>query len=160
MQIPGGHLEHGEDVFACAERETLEETGLVVKADRIPTITNDVFKVEAKHYITIYVLCDMVNPDATPKVKQKSPVYYLQTCEIRVGELTLRNSFPPFLQAMEPNKCDGWSWKTQKELRQIHEAAKLDLSVQQLFLPLINLFNQTPDLHALLATDGIANGTL
>ncbi|KAF9774947.1 hypothetical protein IL306_006988, partial [Fusarium sp. DS 682] len=32
IQFPGGHLEYGESFLACAERETLEETGLKIRA--------------------------------------------------------------------------------------------------------------------------------
>ena len=68
-QFPGGHLEHGEAVFACAERETLEETGLVVKAAKLAAVTNSVFTDVGKHYITLFVLCEPVDPDAKPQVR-------------------------------------------------------------------------------------------
>ncbi|KAK4231681.1 Nudix hydrolase 1 [Podospora fimiseda] len=66
-QFPGGHLEVGESWFACAERETLEETGLVVKAERFFAATNDVFE-EGKHYITLFILCKRVDESAEPEV--------------------------------------------------------------------------------------------
>lgn len=69
-QFPGGHLEYGEDVFACAERETLEETGLVVKATKLAAVTNSVFGEVGKHYITLFVLCEPTEPDATPQVRR------------------------------------------------------------------------------------------
>jgi 8-oxo-dGTP diphosphatase len=65
--LPGGHLEYGEEIFACAERETLEETGLQVRAVKMMTVTNDVFD-EGKHYITLFVKCEMEDPDANPEV--------------------------------------------------------------------------------------------
>lgn len=68
-QLPGGHLEHGESFFACAERETLEETGLKVRGVKVMSVTNDVFP-ENKHYITIFVLCEMLE-DAEPKVRRR-----------------------------------------------------------------------------------------
>ena len=67
-QFPGGHLEVGESWFACAERETLEETGLVVKAEKFLTATNDIFDPAGKHYITIFVLCRRVDENAEPEV--------------------------------------------------------------------------------------------
>ncbi|KAL9479876.1 hypothetical protein ACSS6W_004662 [Trichoderma asperelloides] len=70
LQTPGGHLEHGEDLGACAVRETEEETGLVVTAGNVITITNDVFNGEGKHYITIFVDCAMTDPNATPETKE------------------------------------------------------------------------------------------
>ncbi|KAH6651299.1 NUDIX hydrolase domain-like protein [Chaetomium tenue] len=66
-QFPGGHLEMGESYFACAERETLEETGLVVKAEKLLTLTNDIFSPE-KHYITIFVLCQRLDDTQEPQV--------------------------------------------------------------------------------------------
>jgi 8-oxo-dGTP diphosphatase len=53
---PGGHLEFGESVEACARREVLEETGLHVETVRPGPYTNDVFDVEARHYVTLFVL--------------------------------------------------------------------------------------------------------
>lgn len=52
---PGGHIDFGETVEACAQRETREETGLEIDAVTFHAITNDVFPNEAKHYITVWV---------------------------------------------------------------------------------------------------------
>ncbi|KAJ4287888.1 hypothetical protein N0V88_007508 [Collariella sp. IMI 366227] len=69
LQFPGGHLDVGEDYFACAVRETLEETGLAVRAEKFLALTNDVFG-PAKHYITIFVLCRRVDETQQPKVME------------------------------------------------------------------------------------------
>ena len=53
--LPGGHLEFFETFQECAEREVKEETGLKIKDITFETITNDMFKKENKHYITIFV---------------------------------------------------------------------------------------------------------
>ncbi len=42
----------------CAIRETYEETGLKIKNIRFAAATNDIFSVEAKHYITIFMIAD------------------------------------------------------------------------------------------------------
>jgi len=67
-QLPGGHLEMGESFFSCAERETLEETGLVVKAEKVIAATNDIFDPKSKHYITVFVKCRRVDETQEPVV--------------------------------------------------------------------------------------------
>lgn len=53
---PGGHLEYGEDVAACACRELIEETGLKAHASRLgPWVSN---VIENKHYITLFVIVE------------------------------------------------------------------------------------------------------
>ncbi|MDD3262376.1 MAG: NUDIX hydrolase [Candidatus Absconditabacteria bacterium] len=56
--FPGGHLEFGEEVFDCAKREVLEETGLTIKNLRIGPYTNDIFDQENKHYITLFIISE------------------------------------------------------------------------------------------------------
>lgn len=65
--FPGGHLEMGESFIECAERETLEETGLRIKGVKMVAVTNDVFDAASKHYITIFVQCVMEDADAQPQ---------------------------------------------------------------------------------------------
>ncbi|MFY7854606.1 MAG: nucleotide triphosphate diphosphatase NUDT15 [Rubrivivax sp.] len=56
--LPGGHLEFGESVEACAARETEEETGLRLSHLRLGPFTNDVMQAEAKHYVTVFVIAE------------------------------------------------------------------------------------------------------
>jgi 8-oxo-dGTP diphosphatase len=53
--VPGGHLEFGETIEQGAIREAIEETGLQIQNIKVVGITNDIFKAENKHYITIWV---------------------------------------------------------------------------------------------------------
>jgi len=55
--FPGGHLEFYESFENCAKREVREETGLNIELiDSVPVIaTNDFFKPEDKHYVTLYL---------------------------------------------------------------------------------------------------------
>lgn len=69
-QLPGGHLEPFEDPFACAEREVLEETGLVVRAVGAGPWSNDVFDFERRHYVTVFVLTELADPTAEPVVRE------------------------------------------------------------------------------------------
>jgi 8-oxo-dGTP diphosphatase len=67
--FPGGHLDQGEDLFTCAERETLEETGLEIRATKVIAVTNDVFVEANKHYVTIFVKGERVDPQQQPQVR-------------------------------------------------------------------------------------------
>ncbi|MGB0898274.1 MAG: nucleotide triphosphate diphosphatase NUDT15 [Psychrobium sp.] len=60
---PGGHLEMGESIEACAAREVLEETGLEISSITQLGYTNDIFDA-AKHYITLYVTAKSESQDA------------------------------------------------------------------------------------------------
>lgn len=71
LQCPGGHLEYGESFEECARREVLEETGLEVGNIQFRTATNDVFG-EGKHYVTVFVSCEIVGEEKTPKVNLSS----------------------------------------------------------------------------------------
>jgi 8-oxo-dGTP diphosphatase len=53
---PGGHMEFGETVAACAARELLEETGLALRDVEAAPYTSDLFAAEGKHYVTLFVV--------------------------------------------------------------------------------------------------------
>lgn len=65
-QFPGGHLEFGESVENCARREVAEETGLTITNLRSGPFTNDIFKAEAKHYVTLFMVAE--HSSGVPKV--------------------------------------------------------------------------------------------
>lgn len=56
--IPGGHLEKYESPEECAKREAFEETGLCIENARLLTVTNDVFRNDQKHYITLFMITE------------------------------------------------------------------------------------------------------
>jgi len=56
--FPGGHLEFGESIEGCAKREVFEETGLLIKRTQCVAYTNDIFKEEKKHYVTLFVVSE------------------------------------------------------------------------------------------------------
>lgn len=73
--FPGGHLEFKESWEDCARREVLEETGLSIKNIRFATATNDIFPVEGKHYITIFVVADYNSGEAKVMEPEKLEVW-------------------------------------------------------------------------------------
>ena len=60
---PGGHLEFGESLESCAQREVMEETSINIKNVKKVTYTNDIFPDEGKHYITCHVKADYDSGD-------------------------------------------------------------------------------------------------
>lgn len=58
--VPGGHLEFGETLEMCAQRELLEETGLETDLFSLVSYsTEDFFEDENKHFITMWVGCEV-----------------------------------------------------------------------------------------------------
>ena len=66
--LPGGHLEFGESIEACARREALEETGLTLTNVRLGPYGNDHFAAEGRHYVTLFVLADA--PAGEPELRE------------------------------------------------------------------------------------------
>ncbi len=55
---PGGKLDMGETWVKCAERETLEESGIKISNLRYLATTEDVHVEEGLHFITIFMLAN------------------------------------------------------------------------------------------------------
>ncbi len=53
---PGGHLEYGESIEACARRELMEETGLAAKKLIRGPYTNGLIAPNYQHYVTLFIL--------------------------------------------------------------------------------------------------------
>lgn len=62
--IPGGHFEFGETFEDTAVREVLEETGVQIQNVRFAAITNDMFKADDRHYVTIWMMSEYVSGEA------------------------------------------------------------------------------------------------
>jgi 8-oxo-dGTP diphosphatase len=56
--FPGGKLDFGEEIFTCAAREVMEEAGIKIKNLRLGPYTNDYFRSEELHYVTLFVIAD------------------------------------------------------------------------------------------------------
>lgn len=44
-------------------------------------------------------------------------------------------------QLLEPDKCEGWVWKTLEEIKEVQP--------EELFLPILSLLKQSPNLQLL-----------
>lgn len=56
--FPGWHLEYSESWEECARRETFEETWISIKNLSLWIVTNDIYKENNKHYVTIVMVSD------------------------------------------------------------------------------------------------------
>ncbi|KAI5865822.1 NUDIX hydrolase domain-like protein [Durotheca rogersii] len=127
--FPGGHLEAGETLAGCAERETAEETGLRVRGAGVAAVTNDVFAAD-RHYVTVFVACRLEDPTAA-------------------AEPAVR----------EPDKCEGWYWVSWEEIRlwcahhdDADDVAAPEWAHNRCFLPVRNLLRDYPQLPLSLPT--------
>jgi 8-oxo-dGTP diphosphatase len=66
--VPGGWMEYGETPYTSAERELLEETGLVATATSILAVTSAVFPAERVHSVCLWVQCSFSEPEHTHQV--------------------------------------------------------------------------------------------
>ncbi|GAW02559.1 nudix hydrolase 1 [Lentinula edodes] len=115
--LPGGHLEAGESFEDCAAREVLEETNLKIKNIRFLTATNDVMVAENKHYVTIWVACEMVDNQAVAENLEP------EKCEV----------------------WEWVTWEELKRWAKLEVVERTDPGYRALFLPLLNIVAQRPD---------------
>lgn len=66
--LPGGHQEFGESPESTAVRETLEETGLVVRPTARLGFTDDPMPEIGRHYVTLFIGCARL--DGEPELRE------------------------------------------------------------------------------------------
>ena len=71
---PGGHIDFGESIISCAKREVKEEIGIEIKNLKVIGFTEDLFKKEKKHYITIWVSCNWKSGKIKNKYREFSEI--------------------------------------------------------------------------------------
>ena len=63
--LPGGSIELGETIYEAAERETLEETGVRVRAMKPLTAVDAIYRDEDGavrfHYVIVYMLASLIS---------------------------------------------------------------------------------------------------
>ena len=68
--VPGGWIDRGEHWDVTAVRETREETGLHVVAQRLVHVTTDLHIEDDVHSITLFVEAQMRTPAADPHIME------------------------------------------------------------------------------------------
>lgn len=58
--LPGGHLEKGESIETCAQREVLEETGVSIACVHVLGFSNDQHTAEGNHYLHVWTEADWI----------------------------------------------------------------------------------------------------
>lgn len=103
---PGGHLDFGESPEECAIREAKEETGLDITDVKFRAVTNDLFDVEAMHYITIWMEGECLSGEAVVNA-----TYEMSEVEWFAWDKLPESLFLPFRNLMDgkcyPPPCGG-----------------------------------------------------
>jgi 8-oxo-dGTP diphosphatase len=68
---PGGNLDFGESPADCAAREVEEETGVRIASPTFAGVTNDVFREENRHYVTLRFEADHESGTARPAAQDE-----------------------------------------------------------------------------------------
>ncbi len=94
---PGGHVDLGETPLESGIREVFEETGFRFFIEDCNMLyfkgfTNDIFKEEGLHYITMYYEC---------------------TFKLMMNNI---KELKELFQNLEPEKCEGWEWHSTERI--------------------------------------------
>jgi 8-oxo-dGTP diphosphatase len=105
--LPGGHQEFGESPEGTAVRETLEETGLVVRPTDRLGFTDDPMPEIGRHYVTLFIGCARLGGDAELREPEKATALdWLTPDELRDRRAEL---FDPLGRCLDAGLLDGKS---------------------------------------------------
>jgi 8-oxo-dGTP diphosphatase len=80
--LPGGEIDFGENWFNAAQREVLEETGLLTENFKFHGLTNDLFADEKKHFINAIISCRTADDSVARVVEPlKCKKWVWMTCD-------------------------------------------------------------------------------
>lgn len=127
--FPGGHIDATDkSLKMCGEREVFEETG----------ITCNIFN--ADHYRQdLFTTFDILSEDG-----QKMYVTCYLVADYLIGGTTIKQGNDEMIKALEPEKCEGWYWKSLDELAEIvsNEKAKTWIPINQVVFYLSRMWGQ------------------
>ena len=94
--LPGGGVESGEGFMRAAEREVLEETNLVVRANRIAYIED--FIDEGRYVCKFWVYCKLEGGKLSTVNKEAGEAFLKDAGFFSRDEIQTMNVFPPILK--------------------------------------------------------------
>jgi 8-oxo-dGTP diphosphatase len=102
--VPGGHQEFGESPEGTAVRETLEETGLLVRPIARLGFTDDPMPDIGRHYVTLFIGCARVEGEPDLREPGKATALaWLSTAELRARRSEL---FDPLGRCLDAGLLD------------------------------------------------------
>jgi 8-oxo-dGTP diphosphatase len=103
VSLPGGHLEFGETLAGCAEREVYEETGLTVAIRPYDFLRQEWYVVnnllpvghKTRHYTGVFMVADWVSGEPVAKEPRKNQDWHWATKEEMVEHLKPEDAWLP-----------------------------------------------------------------
>ena len=159
LALPGGHLEFGESFEECARREVKEETDLDVVDVQFLTAVNSVFESgveigrereqEGKHYVTVFMTAG-VEGECEAKLMEPGKCEgweWVGWEEMRgwalaeLQEMRSKSRIEGDVQAGDDGEGDG----LKSSSRRVSDPSAKNKHKHRLFMPLLNLVRDRPD---------------
>lgn len=98
---PGGHMEYMESFEECAERETLEETGMQIHNVRFLRLMN-LKEYAPKHYVDVGLVADWESGE--PQIMEPEKIEEWNWYDIDELPLPLFSAIPSYIEAYKTGK--------------------------------------------------------